>query len=661
MSYTSPSPANVGLNGNQTTWWIPARNLSTHTATNVIVTVTVSPSAGLAPVTYVADTGVFNFTTGKWNVGTLAAGATKWLKIVTSVSDIGLAPFTVTSVISGDGIDPNNVNNTLVQTVTAVATTVTAGAVNDTNKCACINVADNDQACNYGVSEWRLSIPSITNSTTYTWTATTGEGNFTFTDPTLPITGTYSLWCDPGTGFVEISGPATFTINPIIKDKEVFDHTVLKQTWAELSAQDKAAVEILLPGITWGDFCYVVTRNADGDITSAYNEPCDLAKDTRTFYLCTEEVCDAAPDCECEEDLPTDIVLPVDYNNPEIGDTIILRHPGATSVWVFNGDNWVRSSCGCMVDALPIDTISFSGTNTKTLTITFSDGSVKTASFADLQAGGGGGEANTGANLGSGAEVFKEKAGVELRFKTLIAGSNVTINELADEIVINSSYVDTDTNTTYSFSKSGDYLFVDSSTGSDYAVGPFTGCPQIVLDVLAQVSAIDSVYTLNVGGTTNANPDWNTWVWQTANKFSAGTTINANPTWANVQTGGITYTQTATDKIVRVIWTIGSCSYTSSISGLDCQCCDRIWLDATPYGGPVFTLLADGFTPSSSAHVWQKYNGTTWVNAKVGGATLDPGEVGLLTSITDGDIIRVQYTDTKGCIHYSSHNIYYGV
>lgn len=437
MTYTSPSPANIALNGNLTTWWIPATNLSTVTATGVTVNVVVDPAGGLKLETWSTDTGSFNSTTKIWSVGILAPGQTKWLKLVTKVIDIGLAPFTMTSVISGNGIDPNNANNILEQTITSVVTSVTAGAVSDIG-CACIDVSLNDTPCNYGVSEWRLN-PSVINSTSYTWDETTGKGQFTHADPTLPITSSYSLWCDPGTGFVQISGPATITIPPIIEDKDTFDHTVLKQTWAELSVQDKAAIEEILPDITWADFCYVITRNADGDITSAYYEPCDVAKDTRTFYLCTEELCDADPDCECETNLPTDIVLPVEYNNPEVGDTIILRHPGATSVWVFNEDNFVRSSCGCMADALPIDTIAFTGTNTKTLTITFSDGSVKTASFSDLQAGVGSGEANTGANVGTGVEIFKEKAGVELRFRTAVAGTNMTIDETADEVVFNAS------------------------------------------------------------------------------------------------------------------------------------------------------------------------------------------------------------------------------
>jgi hypothetical protein len=92
----------------------------------------------------------------------------------------------------------------------------------------------------------------------------------------------------------------------------------------------------------------------------------------------------------------------------------------------------------------------------------------------------------------------------------------------------------------------------------------------------------------------------------------------------------------------------------------ECPCCDRIWMVVTPNGGPIFTLLAEGFTPSSSAHVWQRYNGASWANVKIGGATLNPSEIGLLTPITDGNTVRVQYTDSKGCIHYSqSAEVYF--
>lgn len=51
-------------------------------------------------------------------------------------------------------------------------------------------------------------------------------------------------------------------------------------------------------------------------------------------------------------------------------------------------------------------------------------------------AGGGGGEANNGQNVGAGANVFKQKVGVNLQFRRLQAGAGVTITQNTDELVI---------------------------------------------------------------------------------------------------------------------------------------------------------------------------------------------------------------------------------
>jgi hypothetical protein len=50
---------------------------------------------------------------------------------------------------------------------------------------------------------------------------------------------------------------------------------------------------------------------------------------------------------------------------------------------------------------------------------------------------GGGGETNTASNLGGGEGVFGSKSGVDLRFKSLVAGTNVTLGSDANTITIN--------------------------------------------------------------------------------------------------------------------------------------------------------------------------------------------------------------------------------
>jgi hypothetical protein len=49
------------------------------------------------------------------------------------------------------------------------------------------------------------------------------------------------------------------------------------------------------------------------------------------------------------------------------------------------------------------------------------------------------GEANTASNVGGGAEVFKQKTGVDLEMRTLVAGPNVSLTQTANTIVIGAS------------------------------------------------------------------------------------------------------------------------------------------------------------------------------------------------------------------------------
>lgn len=53
--------------------------------------------------------------------------------------------------------------------------------------------------------------------------------------------------------------------------------------------------------------------------------------------------------------------------------------------------------------------------------------------------GGGGGEANTASNLGSGEGLFAQKSGVDLQFKSVVAGTNMSISSTATEVTFDAT------------------------------------------------------------------------------------------------------------------------------------------------------------------------------------------------------------------------------
>jgi hypothetical protein len=62
-------------------------------------------------------------------------------------------------------------------------------------------------------------------------------------------------------------------------------------------------------------------------------------------------------------------------------------------------------------------------------------------SSKSLTAGAGGGEANTGANVGSGeGEVYRDKTGVTLNFRTLKEDGGINITTDGDEVKISTGY-----------------------------------------------------------------------------------------------------------------------------------------------------------------------------------------------------------------------------
>lgn len=75
------------------------------------------------------------------------------------------------------------------------------------------------------------------------------------------------------------------------------------------------------------------------------------------------------------------------------------------------------------------------GYETDTSKMKVGDGATVWTSLAYF-AGSGGGEANTASNSGTGAGLAQTKSGIDLPFKSLKAGTNITLNENTDDIEI---------------------------------------------------------------------------------------------------------------------------------------------------------------------------------------------------------------------------------
>jgi len=60
-------------------------------------------------------------------------------------------------------------------------------------------------------------------------------------------------------------------------------------------------------------------------------------------------------------------------------------------------------------------------------------------SLGGFNVGASSGEANTASNVGGGAEVFKIKSGIDLEFRTIVAGANISLTQNANTLVISST------------------------------------------------------------------------------------------------------------------------------------------------------------------------------------------------------------------------------
>jgi len=131
-----------------------------------------------------------------------------------------------------------------------------------------------------------------------------------------------------------------------------------------------------------------------------------------------------------------------------------------------------------------------------------------TAFLEDSNSSGGGGEANTGTNVGSGTgQVFRDKTGITLNFKTLLQGSNITITNNADDITISS----TDSNAI----SQGDSSVTVTDTGSNGLInfvtdGTLQGSIQNSLGwVFNNKMILGTTLSETIGGIGGVARDWN--------------------------------------------------------------------------------------------------------------------------------------------------------
>jgi hypothetical protein len=123
--------------------------------------------------------------------------------------------------------------------------------------------------------------------------------------------------------------------------------------------------------------------------------------------------------------------------------------------------------------------------------------------------GGGGGGTYTGANLGtiSDANVFKQLAGSQFQFRRLTAGSNVTITENANDIVISSSSGVANSSTatktsSYSINSTDDVILADTSSGSIILTLPDASSVDGKIYNLKKIAALNSMFVKSISSQT---------------------------------------------------------------------------------------------------------------------------------------------------------------
>ncbi len=219
------------------------------------------------------------------------------------------------------------------------------------------------------------------------------------------------------------------------------------------------------------------------------------------------------------------------------------------------------------------------------------------------------GEANTLSNAGTGAELVKTKVGVDIPIKTLVSGSNITLTEGADTITIAAAAASGEANT--SSSVGGGVSFVKAKVGVDLPFKSLLAGSGVTLTEAANTITIAS----SGGGSSFTGGDVPNpiKVWRTA---GASTRALDTPSFRVVDTTGAAYrsfTVFADESITQhgptppaVQWpeygvtTVAPASSKGPTNGVTSE--GGMHRFNGPAGGDFYTLsVANAITPSSEA------------------------------------------------------------
>ena len=136
--------------------------------------------------------------------------------------------------------------------------------------------------------------------------------------------------------------------------------------------------------------------------------------------------------CVIEKGTEPQILIPIQFAAVRIvGDTVTIYSVLDATLSEFDTVANIQNQAGTNVGALA-DVVKY-------LNSFIFIGSTSSDSTTGGGGSGGTGEANTASNVGTGAGVFKQKTGVDLEFKSLTAGTNITLTQNANDIEISAS------------------------------------------------------------------------------------------------------------------------------------------------------------------------------------------------------------------------------